>query len=580
MAEEEKSRRSIVLRVTSRASSWIVFSLGFLVFLPGLVSPYWLDDYVHKSMVRGTFPSPRSPFDLYNFVTDGDRKLLIDRGVLPWWTHPHLTIRFFRPLSSVLRWIDLTLTDNPIVQHAHSFLWWVVAVIGARSLYRESLSKRGAWIATFVFALAPCHAVPLSWLANREVLVSIAFGTFALAALARFLRRGARRDALVATLLFSIAMLAGEYSLAFGGYVFAFAIFLGAHGRRLSGLVTFGVPAGVTLALRAALGFGNAGSGFYRDPFTQTDAFFEAAPRRIARMVVDGWLASDSDWVMDVRWWLLALFAFVMIVLVSIPVRRAIAASTDDDARMARALIFGSLLALVPMVAVLPSPRLLGVAMIGVAHAVALALDHAWFPADASAPPKNDFASVVVLMLGFMHLVHGPVTSFLGTRFFRERSYNFVERNAWLRERTGPDPLDSDIVVARTGWQTVLFSPFALDDSGRLPRGWRVLSLVAHALMVRRGERSIELIVPRGRGYLPTGPDDLFRSADLPLHAGDEIDVPGLRVKVIETSDAGPGRVRFDFDRKLESIVWIADGKDAWKDVPPPQLGFGMPLDP
>jgi len=38
-------------------------------------------------------------------------------------------------------------------------------------------------------------------------------------------------------------------------------------------------------------------------------------------------------------------------------------------------------------------------------------------------------------------------------------------------------------------------------------------------------------------------------------------------------------RIRFDFDRKLESLVWIADGKEAFVDATPPGIGFGLPLD-
>jgi hypothetical protein len=98
--------------------------------------------------------------------------------------------------------------------------------------------------------------------------------------------------------------------------------------------------------------------------------------------------------------------------------------------------------------------------------------------------------------------------------------------------------------------------------------------------MIRRGERVVELLVPKGRGYFPTGPNDLFRSEDEPLHAGDEVTVPGLRATVLETGEHGPARLRFEFDKKLESMVWVADGKDGWRDVPPPPIGFGMPLDP
>jgi hypothetical protein len=561
---------------------WVLL-IGFILFLPGLASPYWLDDYVHRSMVHGTFPSKRSPFDLYNFVTDEDRNLLIDRGVLPWWTHPHLTIRFFRPLSSALRWLDYKLSDQPALHHAHSLVWWVIAVLGARALYRRWLSPRAVLIATAIFALAPCHAVPLSWLANREVLVSLAFGSFALCALTRFRAEGRWRDAAMAFALFSFSMLGGEYALALGGYVVAFEMLVPTPwlSRRIGCLAAFGLPAGAMLIAKSALGFGNFGSGFYRDPFVQTEAFFTGAPRRLARLLVDAWLASDSEWVMDARPWIVATFILAVALLLARPIRRALAAQPDDVRRVGRALLLGSMLALVPMVAVLPTPRLVGVAMLGIAYVVAVTLDHAWFgEAEAQRTAEPGFASVVVVMLGFFHLVHGPVTSFLSTRYFHETSTDFTARTVWLRQRIDDKPLEAKIVVARTGWQTVLFSPFALEPDGALPARWWVLSLVPHALMLRRGDRTVELIVPKGKGYFPTGPDDLFRSADTPLHAGDEANVPGLHVKVLEVGASGPGRVLFDFDQKLESLVWIADGKDGWLDVPPPQLGFGIPLDP
>lgn len=580
MADVNPVRQSFLRRLANAREAWVLL-IGFILFLPGLASPYWLDDYVHRSMVHGTFPSTRSPFDLYNFVTDEDRNLLIDRGVLPWWTHPHLTIRFFRPLSSALRWLDYKLSDHPALHHAHSLVWWIVAVLGARALFKRWLSPRAALIATAIFALAPCHAVPLSWLANREVLISLAFGSFALGALTRFRAEGRWRDAALAFALFSFAMLGGEYSLALGGYVVAFELLVPTPwlSRRVASLAAFGVPAAALLIARTTLGFGNFGSGFYRDPFVQTDAFFAGAPRRLARLLVDAWLGSDSEWVMDTRPVFVVTFILVVALFVAVPIRRALAAQPDDTRRVGPALLLGSMFALVPMLAVLPTPRLLGVAMLGIAYVVAVTLDHAWF-SEAARTAEPGLASVIVVLLAFFQLVHGPVTSFLSTRYFHETSTNFTEQSAWLRERVDNKPLEAKIVVARTGWQTVLFSPFALEPDGALPERWWVLSLVPHALMLRRGDRTVELIVPKGKGYFPTGPDDLFRSADTPLHAGDEATVPGLHVKVLEAGESGPGRVRFDFDDKLESLVWIADGANGWRDVPPPQIGFGMPLDP
>src|SRR4051794_28837520 len=77
---------------------------GALVHLPAVRCPFILDDYMHASMIEGSIGVRRGPFDLYDFVNDVDRATFLERGLLPWWSHPRLTIRFFRPLSSALRW--------------------------------------------------------------------------------------------------------------------------------------------------------------------------------------------------------------------------------------------------------------------------------------------------------------------------------------------------------------------------------------------------------------------------------------------------------------------------------------------
>jgi hypothetical protein len=561
-----------------RIPTGIILFVGFVLNLPGLLSPYWLDDFVHAAMVRGTFPSPRSPFDLYNFVSNGDRALLIDRGVLPWWTHPHLTIRFFRPLASVLRWADLKLIgDHPLVHHAHSFVWWALAVVAARALYRKFLEPRTVIVATAVFALAPCHATPIAWLANREVLIALVFGALAMAESARFREAGGTRPALLATAFYSLAMLSGEYALAFGGYALASSVLeRGTIARRAGAFAMFAVPAMATLVARHALRFGNEGSGFYRDPFVQTGLFVSGMPRRLARLFLDAWLASESSWVMDVAPWLVALAVVALVVVIALPLRATLADQPADRRRAALVFVVGSLLAMIPMVGVAPSARLLGVVMLGTAPLVALILERAWF---APKPVAGRFGLFAVL-LAFFHLVHGPVTTFLQSKLYYDISTGFLERARSLAERCDDKPEDAKIVLARSSVEIVLFLPFALRDDNRLPARWWVLSLSSHALMVRRGERVVELLVPKGRGYFPTGPNDLFRSEDEPLHAGDQVTVPGLHATVLETGERGPARLRFEFDQKLESLVWVADGKEGWRDVPPPRIGFGEPLDP
>src|SRR5262249_28411875 len=141
-------------RRRSRLLVALLFLIGAVIYLPALRSSYLLDDYLHASMISGTFPVARGPFDLYNFVDDGDRTILIDRGLLPWWSHPALKIRFFRPLSSALLYADHKLLGNgPLLLHVHSFLWWASAVLAARALFRRLLAKRAAALATVIFAL-------------------------------------------------------------------------------------------------------------------------------------------------------------------------------------------------------------------------------------------------------------------------------------------------------------------------------------------------------------------------------------------------------------------------------------------
>ena len=141
---------------------------------------------------HGAWPVPaeHGPFDLYDFVGDDDRQALFDRGFLPG-DRPPVALRFLRPLSSALLfYTHLWLAPWPILMHLHFFAWWVVAVLAARDLFRLCVAPRAAAFATVIFALAPCHSLPIGWLANGEALEALAFGTVGLSALLRWQRGG------------------------------------------------------------------------------------------------------------------------------------------------------------------------------------------------------------------------------------------------------------------------------------------------------------------------------------------------------------------------------------------------------
>ena len=576
-------------RLGERAWLALLFLAAIAVFSPALRASYLLDDYLHASMIRGTFPSPRNPFDLYNFVSDADRVLLQERGMLPWWSDPGLTLRFFRPLSSALLWADHRLLgERPLLLHLHSLLWWAAVVLGARALFRRWLAPQPARIATAVFALAPCHALPLAWLANRDVLVSLAYGFRALDAYLGFRETARLRDAALAALLFGLSLLGGEYAFCLLGYALAFEAARGLEARRVVrgvlALAPLALPAAGYLVARRALHYGTQGSGFYTDPFREPLSFLRWAPRRLATLLLEGWFSLDTETLgAETPAWVLVLALAGGALLVGLPLRRAIEGLAGRDRKAAAWMLPGALLAMGPVVAVEPSPRLLGASMLGIAAAVGWVLDRAWFP-DAGRLARagaSDLTGTFALAIGFAHLVHGPGNAFLVSRHFHTSAAKFAENAADLRARIG-DPTRAEVMVLR-GLGGSFFMPFGIAPSVGPPRRWRMLTQTGHVLAIRRDARTLDLVTPHDQAAFPRGAGNLYRNEHTHVAAGSVYDVQGMRVTVLEMDAAGPRVVRFEMDHDLDDtpLVWVAeDYQHGFPDAPLPREGFGRPFNP
>jgi hypothetical protein len=560
--------------------------VGILVFLPAIRSPLLFDDYIHRSMANGTFPAPRGPFDFYDFVNGHDRALLLERGIVPWWTDPSLEIRFFRPLSSLLLYGDhRTFASAPLVLHVHSFLWWVLAVLGVRALFVRYFSPRVALFATAAFALAPCHVLPLAWLANREALVSLALGLVALVRYEDFRDTKKPKDAVLATLLFALAFLAGEYALLLGGYVVAFELFRAkgpatSLGRRVVGLLPFVVPLVAYLVVRRALGYGTTASGFYSDPTRDPLGFLSAAPKRLSWLVLGAWLALDGE-AMRPSYSAVALVlaAVALLVFVRPAVLAAIRALDDLPKRRAMALGLGSLLSLVPVLSVQPSPRLLEAALVGVAAIVALVVDHAFFTERTAGPfPMGERAAQVALLFLFAHFVEAPIVSRTHARTVQRVGMRFAYYAGKFSERLG-DPEKARVIVLRDSG-SAFYLPFALGPTGAPPRSWRVLAHTGHVLTLRDGDTSFSLNVGKDSTVFPLGHGNLFRKDEARLPVGSVVTIPGLTAHVLEANASGPTAVRFVFDGPLDDAVFVSETQKGFRIETLPDPGFGAPFDP
>jgi hypothetical protein len=587
-SEREPSEASGSAKSHGRGNRhWALFAVifaGIVVFLPALRTPFLLDDYLHASMVRQAYPAARGPFDLYNFIDDADRTILLDRGMLPWWSHAELRVRFFRPLSSALVWAEHQLVgERPLWLHAHSFAWWVAAVIAAHCLFRRRLSERATGFATAIFALAPCHTLPLGWLANREALIALALGTFGLLETERWKEGEGIRHAFIALVAFALAALGGEYALCLGGYALALS-FAHERGRRrfkLGGFALFAAPAAVYLALRARLGYGATGSGFYVDPLRDPLLFVSEAPRRAMTLFIEAWLALDSDTVTSsTPMPVVVVVALGIVALLVFAWRRASVEMAREKRRCLAAMTFGSIAALVPVMAVLPSPRLLGASMLGVAALVGEIIDGAWFgPSSLARGRRTELSGLVALALAFAHLVHGPGTSWIVGRQFQRSATNFAVHVEALRKRIAHLG-DAEVIVVR-GAGGSFFMPFALDVAGALPARWRVLSHTGHVLAQRRGPNTLELVVPPDQSVFPSY-GNLFRDQTSAIRVGDTFSVPGMKASVLEVGTSGPRKVRFDFDKPIGSPgqLWMTESREGFPEALPPPEGFGKPFDP
>jgi hypothetical protein len=575
----------------------LVLAVGVVVFFPSLTSPFLFDDYTQAAMVDGRFPAPRAPWNLYDFVNGADRELLIARGIIPWWSDPSLVVRFLRPVSSLLLWTDHHVWGaRPLPPHLHSFFWWAASVLAAHALFRQELSRGPARLATTIFALAPCHAGPLAWLANREALVSLTFGTLALHTHLRFRKTGQRSLVVAATALFALSILAGEYGLCIGGFVLAIELWGPAPKEaaedgmrgvlvRAARLLPFGAPAAGYLVAHHRLGYGVIGSSPYTDPLNprMTDTFLHLAPRRAAGLLARAWLTLDDDAAGPLVFgWCLVLLG-VMAVGIGLLVRRT-ASKLDEPSRSTVAWAApGVFLALVPVLAVSPATRLLGTTMLGVAALVAVVFAEAW--ASLVRKETAGFAlpsQLAGLGLGLAHLVHGPITARA-----RGEQINFVASEYVLRVAALDARLHAksarDIVVLQ-GMPGSFFLPFALPAAEGV-RTVFVLSQTSHVLALRRDARTLDLLAPPDAGLFPSSLGNLFQDpfTRRPMR-GDAVRVPGLTVTTLEPGPmlVGPRVVRFEFAKDLESsgATWLTEDLVGFRDVVLPQPGFGVTIDP
>ena len=564
--------------------------LGAWLYWPALGAGFAWDDYAQIAMLEGWYPAERSIFDLYRFV-GGDAQqgeALARLGTVPWFAQEGFRFAALRPLSSALLALDHHLLGHQAFwHHLHSLGWWAALVMTTWKLLAPRLPPAVAALAILCFALNPAHSLPITWLANRAVLVSACFGVLGIGFHLRWRSDGHRSGAWLTPLALSASLASGEYGLSAAAYPFAYELFVARDGarRRTVGALAALLPCLVYLALHAGLGYGVTGSSGYVDPRAAPLSFALGAVARGLALLCSELLVLPAELgehlLVPPRWESLLLLLAVMLAvqLVARGMRQL-----GERGHRVLPLIYGALLSCAPLVIAPAADRLLVIPSLGGCIAVAVACfgllgSPSSVPGRPPAPSASSaFAALLLLAL---HLGVAPATG-------RALSRHWTEQHNILRSIHGSAPLDEVALGTQhvtllnaIDITTVVFAPYLWRLQGKpLPASWRVLTMTPHAMKVERtGDR--ELIVEIYReGMFELRDAAMFRQVSLPLRVGERILHGGLEVEILELAGWGPSRVRYRFERSLDdpSSVFLVLTAKGLERPPMPPVGTTVPL--
>jgi hypothetical protein len=568
---------------------WMAIAIAIVSRVPSLRAPVALDDFAQRAMIEGKLTVHRLPWNLYDFVDTDNHSSLVDRGIIPWWSDtPGHKARFLRPLPSLLVWLDFQLAGyDGFLPHLHSLLWWGLAVFGAHAFYRRLFGGRAALFCTAVFAVSPGHTVPIFWLANRNVLVTIAIGVWALSKYLRWREQSLPRDGWVSLALWFATLLTGEYALCFIGYVAAIELFRRRESiaQRLKATAPFTIPLIAYLGLRAVLGYDIRQSAFYRNPLEDPAAYLLGAPRALTVLLGSAWFGFDDLTLASTSAQTLALTGTALAVAAAIAFWKAARRLSDEKRDRLTWLFLGSFLALVPVLSPRASMRLLGPAMLGVAGCVGVLLNASFgaFGTRSSKRRRKSSPDLVAWLASmafvYAHFIRVPLKAYDFTKQAALAEPEFDRRLDWVRQHITP-AVSSVLVLRGETPPTAIVAPFMLRDLA--PPRWRVLSQAfGRVVLVRSGPKTLEMTQDGNEPLIHFGRGDILRA--IPLRVGETISAPGMRATVVALDEEQlPKQLHFEFDRDLDDpSFWpIAEGASGFRDIKLPAVGFGVVLPP
>ena len=98
-----------------------------------------------------------------------------------------------------------------------------------------------------------------------------------------------------------------------------------------------------------------------------------------------------------------------------------------------------------------------------------------------------------------------------------------------------------------------------------MPKRWWMLSAADAEHLYHRAAPDRLVLETVGGEMMATRLESMIRSREAPIPVGYEVDLEGMRVRVLDVGRVGPTRVEFTFDRSLDDpsmvLMAVLDGR-------------------
>ena len=544
-----------------------------LITLPSLFLGFFMDDFMQLlALEEAPLQSMMTKSNLFEFANGDPEKMKLhtDTGFLPWWSLSTLKISFFRPLSTLLmNWDHALFGLNPAGYHFHSVLWFLALVAIACTLFRSTLNRGAAAVASLIFAVDDAHVMPLAWVANRNAVIATCLGALTLFFHMRARNASSRSKNATWYLLALLSLCAGlgasEAAVAMGAYLVAYEVALRDDPlwHRARALLPYAAIAVIYVLIASAHGAGVHGSGAYIDPRADLAGWLGVLPRRLAMLVACATTNAPiglSMIIADARPWFIGVGGLGLIAT-AVVLKHAHGTSDQSERRALRFWLLGAGLALIPVASTFPSARLLTPASLGIAGMFGQAIAHMFSLGKKRSQlealrPK--YVLVVAAILAFFQLPGAALMS--GLHY--QRLFSISERANASSQRMALSQTQARqalaVVVVSADPVTGFYWSAQRYFSGKpWPRKRATLSAAPLTHVISRtAVNTLEMEVRGGQMFSALS-EHLLRGTQYTVKPGQTFHNGELTTTILKTDAGLPTRVHHTFLHDLDSEAYV-----------------------